>query len=81
MKTEYEVKTAPRSTAMPRYYVKYDSELRYTVIEPVKTVIDVQNNSETYKGAVTCYDISKSVIFRRLKGRDVLLELLGAKTE
>ena len=47
MKTEYEVKTAPRSTAMPHYYVKYDSELRYTIIEPVKTVIDVQNNNET----------------------------------
>ena len=32
---------------MPRYYVKYDSELRYTVIEPAKTVIDVQNKNET----------------------------------
>jgi len=29
MKTEYEVKTAPRSTAIPHYYVKYDSKLRY----------------------------------------------------
>jgi len=54
----------------------------YTVIEPVKTVIDVKKKKhKTWKGAVTCYAISKSVVFHRLKGRDVLLELLGAKTE
>jgi hypothetical protein len=47
----------------------------------MRTVIDNQNNNETLKGAVICYDISKSVIFRRLKGRDVLLELMGVKTE
>ncbi|KAJ8952099.1 hypothetical protein NQ314_007592 [Rhamnusium bicolor] len=67
-----------RTFIMVRKYIKKTNGPAYTIEDLDRAVSDVVNKNRTYRQAHETYNIPISVIFHRIKGRNIPLNKMGA---